>query len=46
MEKYDDAAKAVVKEVKKIVSGKDSCIYKAFAAILAGGHILIEAAMC
>ena len=42
MEKYDDAAKAVVKEVKKIVSGKDSCIYKAFAAILAGGHILIE----
>lgn len=42
MEKYDDAVKAVVKEVKKIVSGKDSCIYKAFAAILAGGHILIE----
>ena len=42
MEKYDDAAKAVVKEVKKIVSGKDSCIYKAFAAILTGGHILIE----
>lgn len=42
MGKYDDAAKAVVKEVKKIVSGKDSCIYKAFAAILAGGHILIE----
>ena len=42
MEKYDDAAKAVVNEVKKIVSGKDSCIYKAFASILAGGHILIE----
>lgn len=32
----------VVEEVKKAVTGKDDCIYKAFAAILAGGHILIE----
>ena len=32
----------VVDEVKKAVTGKDDCIYKAFAAILAGGHILIE----
>jgi len=32
----------VVDEVKKVVTGKDDCIYKAFAAILAGGHILIE----
>ena len=31
-----------VDEVKKAVTGKDDCIYKAFAAILAGGHILIE----
>ncbi len=33
---------AVVDEVRKAVKGKDDCIYKAFAAILAGGHILIE----
>lgn len=33
---------AVLKEVRKAVKGKDDCIYKAFAAILAGGHILIE----
>ena len=32
----------VVNEVKKAVTGKDDCIYKVFAAILAGGHILIE----
>ena len=33
---------SVVNEVRKAVTGKDDCIYKAFAAILAGGHILIE----
>lgn len=33
---------AVVREVKKALAGKDDCILKAFAAILAGGHILIE----
>lgn len=33
---------AVVREVKKALEGKDDCIFKAFAAILAGGHILIE----
>ncbi len=33
---------AVINEVKKAVTGKDGCICKAFAAILAGGHILIE----
>jgi len=32
----------VAEEVKKAVTGKDDCIYKTFAAILAGGHILIE----
>ena len=32
----------VIREVKKAVTGKDDCICKAFAAILAGGHILIE----
>ena len=35
-------AQAVINEVKKVVTGKDMCIQKAFAAILAGGHILIE----
>lgn len=33
---------AVIQEVKKVLTGKDACIQKAFAAILAGGHILIE----
>lgn len=35
-------AQLVIEEVKKAVSGKDECIVKAFAAILAGGHILVE----
>lgn len=35
-------ASAVINEVKKALTGKDDCIQKAFAAILAGGHILIE----
>ena len=37
-----DTAKAVMEEVARVVTGKDDCIKKAFAAILAGGHILIE----
>lgn len=37
-----DKAQLVVQEVMKAVTGKDDCILKAFAAILAGGHILIE----
>lgn len=36
------AAETVLTEVKKVVKGKDACVQKAFAAILAGGHILIE----
>lgn len=32
----------ILAEVKKMVSGKDTCIEKSFAAMLAGGHILIE----
>ncbi len=35
-------AQLVIDEVKKAVKGKDDCIQKAFAAFLAGGHILIE----
>ncbi len=38
----EDIVYRVVAEVKKAVTGKDDCIKKAFAAILAGGHILIE----
>lgn len=38
----NETIQLVVNEVKKAVTGKDDCIYKAFAAILAGGHILIE----
>ncbi len=32
----------VLQEVGKAVKGKDECILKTFAAILAGGHVLIE----
>ncbi len=32
----------VLNEVKKVIKGKDACVEKAFAAILAGGHILVE----
>lgn len=38
----NESVRMVIDEVKKAVTGKDDCIYKAFAAILAGGHILIE----
>lgn len=37
-----EQALLVVQEVKKAVTGKDACIMKALAAILAKGHILIE----
>ncbi len=37
-----NSVSAVLNEVRQAVTGKDECIYKAFAAILAGGHILIE----
>ena len=42
MKKEQELAKAVIEEVRKAVTGKDDCIREAFAAILAGGHILIE----
>ena len=32
----------VLDEVRKAITGKDDCISKVFAAILAGGHVLIE----
>lgn len=36
------SAMRIVREVKKAVIGKDNCIVKAVAAILAGGHILLN----
>lgn len=39
---YMELAQDVINEVKKVVIGKDVCIWKTLAAILAGGHILIE----
>ena len=38
----NEAAHSVISEEKRAVTGKDDCIRKAFATILAGGHILIE----
>ena len=37
-----DKAVAVMKEVEKVIVGKDECIDTIMTAILAGGHILIE----
>lgn len=42
MEQVYETIAAVLTEVKRAIAGKDDCITKAFAAILAGGHILIE----
>lgn len=37
-----ERAADIMQEVKKAVIGKDECIIKVMAAVLAGGHILIE----
>lgn len=42
MSQIYENARAVMDEVKHAITGKDDCIQKAFAAVLAGGHILIE----
>lgn len=41
-ERYFQEAYTVMEEVKKAVIGKDECVHLAMAAILAGGHILID----
>lgn len=41
-EKYFQEAYGVMEEVKKAVIGKDECVRLAMAAILAGGHILVD----
>lgn len=42
MAKYVEIAHVIMDEVKKAVIGKDDCVKKVMAAILACGHILIE----
>ena len=42
MVKYVEVEQTIMDEVKKAVIGKDECVKKILAAILAGGHILIE----
>lgn len=42
MDQEYEIAQSVIKEVQKVVTGKNERIRKAFAAILARGHILIE----
>lgn len=39
---YIQQAENVMKEVKKVIVGKDACIEKIMMSVLAGGHILIE----
>lgn len=41
MKSYEKAVK-VIDEVEKVILGKDKCVEKVMAAILAGGHVLIE----
>ena len=41
-EQTNESIGLVLNEIKKAVTGKDECIYKVLAAILVGGHILIE----
>ena len=37
-----EKALKVIEEVEKVIVGKDDCVKKVMAAILAGGHVLIE----
>lgn len=37
-----EKALKVIEEVEKVILGKDDCVKKVMAAILAGGHVLIE----
>ena len=40
--KLDKDLKEVIEEIKKVIAGKDDIIIKVFAAMLSGGHILLE----
>lgn len=39
---YIQRTQSVIKEVQKTIVGKENCIRKVMAAILAGGHVLLE----
>lgn len=42
MDTYVKKAHEVIEEVKKVIVGKDECLKKVMAAVLAGGHVLLE----
>lgn len=42
MDIYVQKAYEIIEEVKKVIVGKDECLAKVMAAILAGGHVLLE----
>lgn len=42
MDIYAKKAHEVIDEVKKVIVGKDDCLIKVMAALLAGGHVLLE----
>lgn len=42
MEGMSRKAHLIISEVEKVITGKDECVEKVMAAILAGGHVLIE----
>lgn len=42
MEENSKKAHKIIQEVKKAITGKDECIEKIMAAILAGGNVLLE----
>ncbi len=42
MEEMRNGAHLVMDEVRKVIVGKDGCIEKVMAAILAGGNVLLE----
>ena len=41
-QKYYEEVMSVMEQVQRVVIGKEECVRKAMAAILAGGHILID----
>ena len=42
LEELRNKAHLVMDEVKKVIMGKDDCVEKVMAAILAGGNVLLE----
>ena len=42
MENYGEVVNRIQSEVNKIIKGKEDVVQKVLAAIVAGGHILME----